>query len=135
MGMFKSDLSWEEFPESQKVRANEIRSGIFQKIKETNPHFEETCCLSQTELTEYRNRYISSTLEHEVWWAKIGKKRKIGSAHATIIKSIWKQSFEIRMLHERMDHLILNQQQRLFEIQQIQLGMLKEIKERVDQNK
>jgi uncharacterized membrane protein len=42
-----------------------------------------------------------------------------------------KAELEIRMLHEKMDHLILNQQQRLFEIQQIQVEMLKEITDRL----
>ena len=38
-----------------------------------------------------------------------------------------KAELEIRMLHEKVDHLILNQQQRLFEMQQMQLEMLEEI--------
>jgi uncharacterized membrane protein len=42
-----------------------------------------------------------------------------------------KAELEIRMLHEKMDHLILNQQQRLFEIQQIQVEMLKDITDRL----
>ena len=42
-----------------------------------------------------------------------------------------KAELEIRMLHEKIDHLILNQQQRLFEIQQIQVEMLKEITDRL----
>lgn len=42
-----------------------------------------------------------------------------------------KAELEIRMLHEKVDHLILNQQQRLFEIQQIQVEMLKDIAERL----
>jgi uncharacterized membrane protein len=232
MGMFKSDLSGKEFPDNLKVRANEIRSGIFQKIKETNPHFDESSCLSQSELTEYRNRYISSTLEQEVGTLSQLEKEVIEALHKnqlisddvdesieetltygqrladriasfggswTFIISFFsilftwiainiylltkpfdpypfillnlilsclaalqapvimmsqnrqeekdrersrhdyqvnlKAELEIRMLHEKMDHLILNQQQRLFEIQQIQLDMLKEIKERMDQAK
>ena len=43
-----------------------------------------------------------------------------------------KAEVEIRMLHEKMDHLILNQQQHLFEIQHIQVEMLKEITERLN---
>ncbi len=43
-----------------------------------------------------------------------------------------KAEVEIRMLHEKMDHLILNQQQHLFEIQLIQVEMLKEITERIN---
>jgi uncharacterized membrane protein len=43
-----------------------------------------------------------------------------------------KAEVEIRMLHEKIDHLILNQQQHLFEIQHIQVEMLKEITERIN---
>lgn len=46
-----------------------------------------------------------------------------------------KAELEIRMLHEKIDHLILNQQQRLFEIQQIQVDMLADIAERLPNNK
>jgi len=44
-----------------------------------------------------------------------------------------KAELEIRMLHEKVDHLILNQQQRLFEMQQMQLEMLEEITQRLPQ--
>jgi len=46
-----------------------------------------------------------------------------------------KAELEIRMLHEKIDHLILNQQQRLFEIQQIQVDMLTDITERLPNKK
>ena len=42
-----------------------------------------------------------------------------------------KAELEIRMLNEKIDHLILHQQQRLFEMQEIQVEMLKEINERL----
>ncbi len=42
-----------------------------------------------------------------------------------------KSELEIRMLHEKMDHLMLRQQQEMFEIQQIQIEMMSEILEKV----
>ncbi len=42
-----------------------------------------------------------------------------------------KSELEIRMLHEKMDHLMLRQQQEMFEIQQIQIEMMGEILEKV----
>ena len=42
-----------------------------------------------------------------------------------------KAELEIRMLHEKMDHLILIQQQKLFEMQKIQIEMLQEITNRL----
>jgi len=231
MGNFISDLSGKEFPENQKVQAAQIKSGILSKIKQENPGFNETGCLSVSELNEYRNRDIQSTLELEVGTLSQLEKEVLEALHKnklisddvdeTIDETLtygqrladkiasfggswtfiifffcvlfgWiglnlyffsrpfdpfpfillnlilsclaalqapvimmsqnrqeekdrerskhdyqvnlKAELEIRMLHEKMDHLILHQQQRLFEIQQIQLDMLKEIKDRIDQH-
>lgn len=43
-----------------------------------------------------------------------------------------KSELEIRILHEKIDHLILHQQQELLEIQKVQIGMMKDILDRVD---
>ncbi|MFL9843369.1 DUF1003 domain-containing protein [Flavobacterium rhizosphaerae] len=43
-----------------------------------------------------------------------------------------KSELEIRMLHEKLDHLILNQEQSLIEIQQVQVDMMKDILERME---
>lgn len=46
-----------------------------------------------------------------------------------------KSELEIRMLHEKMDHLVMHQQQRLLEIQQLQIEMMQDILSRVDKSK
>ena len=38
-----------------------------------------------------------------------------------------KSELEIRMLHEKIDHLIMHQQQELLNIQQVQIEMLEDI--------
>lgn len=38
-----------------------------------------------------------------------------------------KSEMEIRMLHEKIDHLIINQQEKLMEVQQVQIDMLNDI--------
>ena len=43
-----------------------------------------------------------------------------------------KSELEIRMLHEKLDHLIMHQQQDLLEIQQIQVEMMDDILARLD---
>jgi uncharacterized membrane protein len=43
-----------------------------------------------------------------------------------------KSELEIRMLHEKIDHLIINQQESFLEIQQIQVDMMGELMDRVD---
>jgi uncharacterized membrane protein len=43
-----------------------------------------------------------------------------------------KSELEIRLLHEKIDHLILHQQLQLIEIQHMQVGMMKEILEKLE---
>lgn len=232
MGVFVSDLSGKKFPVGQKVSGRDVKSSILQKIKEAHPQFTEDHCLSVSELNDYRNQYIQSSLqqemgslsqlEHEVLDAlrknilisenieeTVNERLTIGQRMADKIASFggsWKfitffmtflfgwiavnlyfltQPFdaypfillnlilsciaalqapvimmsqnrqeekdrerskhdyqvnlkaelEIRMLNEKIDHLIQHQQQRLFEMQQIQVEMLKEIDERLSQKK
>jgi len=42
-----------------------------------------------------------------------------------------KSELEIRMLHEKLDHLITHQQQELIEIQKIQVEMMNDIMDRL----
>lgn len=42
-----------------------------------------------------------------------------------------KAELEIRTLHEKLDHLIIHQQQELLNIQQIQVEMLKDIMDKI----
>lgn len=46
-----------------------------------------------------------------------------------------KSELEIRMLHEKLDHLIMNQQQELIEIQKVQMDMMNDILEKIKQVK
>lgn len=38
-----------------------------------------------------------------------------------------KSELEVRMLHEKMDHLIIHQQQQLLAVQEVQVGMMKDL--------
>jgi uncharacterized membrane protein len=46
-----------------------------------------------------------------------------------------KSELEIRMLHEKIDHLVMHQQQRLLEVQQLQIEMMQDILSRVEKGK
>ena len=46
-----------------------------------------------------------------------------------------KAELEIRLLHEKIDHLILHQNQRLLEIQQIQVDLMEDIMNKLNKNK
>jgi uncharacterized membrane protein len=43
-----------------------------------------------------------------------------------------KSELEIRMLHEKIDHLIIHQQQELLEIQKVQIDMMNDIMTKLD---
>jgi len=43
-----------------------------------------------------------------------------------------KSELEIRLLHDKLDHLIVNQQEKLMEIQQIQIDMMNDIIQHLD---
>ena len=43
-----------------------------------------------------------------------------------------KSELEIRMLHEKIDHLIMHQQQELLEIQKVQIEMMNDILKQVE---
>jgi uncharacterized membrane protein len=45
-----------------------------------------------------------------------------------------KSELEIRMLHEKIDHLMIHQQQELLEIQKVQIEMMSDILKQVDKN-
>lgn len=45
-----------------------------------------------------------------------------------------KSELEIRMLHEKLDHLIMNQQQELIEIQKMQMEIMHDILNKVEKN-
>lgn len=46
-----------------------------------------------------------------------------------------KSELEIRMLHEKIDHLIMHQQQELLEIQKVQIEMMNDILKQVEKSK
>lgn len=45
-----------------------------------------------------------------------------------------KSELEIRLLHEKLDHLIMHQQQELLEIQKIQIEMMNDIMQKIEKN-
>jgi len=45
-----------------------------------------------------------------------------------------KSEMEIRMLHEKLDHLILNQQTEVLEIHKVQIDMMNDILKQVQQS-
>ncbi|MGV3459194.1 MAG: DUF1003 domain-containing protein [Flavobacterium sp.] len=63
---FKSDISGKEFPQREKVAASLLRKPILEMIREEKPDFDEQCSLSMSELSAYREKYMSDFLKKEL---------------------------------------------------------------------
>jgi uncharacterized membrane protein len=223
MKTFISDLSQKEYPILEMVIGSSIRHSVLGLIQQDFPDFGETSKCSMSELNEYREKYITYTLQTEIGdltqlehtvlktmsknttiSGKGSKKEKdtigqkvadkvatFGGSWTFIISFIvfiliwiaanvfWffnkgfdpypfillnlilsciaslqapvimmsqnrqetkdrkrsqddyminlKSELEIRTLHEKMDHLLINQQQELMEIQKVQIEMMNDI--------
>ena len=230
MKTFKSDISKNEFPLSEKVSGKTIRHSILAFIQKDNPKFTTDNYLSISELNSYREKYISNYLIDEIGeltdlektvltsltdkstltdkiagedadgltaGQKIADKvASFGGSWTFIISfgvfiAFWislnifwfanqsfdpypfillnlilsclaalqapvimmsqnrqeekdrerakkdyminlKSELEIRMLHEKIDHLIMHQQQELLEIQKVQIEMMNDILKQVE---
>jgi len=66
MKTFRSDISNNEFPDSDKVSAKTIRHSILGLIQKDNPQFSHESFLSLNELNYYRKKYISDYLFKEI---------------------------------------------------------------------
>jgi uncharacterized membrane protein len=228
MASFISDISKKEFPLGEKIAAHSLRSSILKSIQKDHPHFDQSGCLSLSELNMYRQKYIAgflvnevgelSELEQTVLGAMESRKTLVdkiedvdemptlgqrladgvadfGGSWSFIIfflsfMLIWilinaylltlhqfdpypfillnlilsclaalqapiimmsqnrqeekdrarakkdyminlKSELEIRMIHEKLDHLIMHQQQELIEIQKVQVEMMNDIMDRI----
>jgi uncharacterized membrane protein len=221
---FISDLSGKEFPASERIPAKSIRKPLVQLLQRDHLGFDESKCLSLTELNVYRQKFIAEFLAKEIGElselettvlsslkngntlvdkieeapVKINLGQKLADRVASfggswrfiitfsVILFVWiitnafvllnqgfdpypfillnlilsciaalqapiimmsqnrqeekdrerakkdyminlKSELEIRMLHEKLDHLIIHQQHELIEIQKVQVEMMNDI--------
>jgi uncharacterized membrane protein len=66
MNTFLSDISKQEFPDSERVSAKTIRHTILQLIQKDHPGFSHESLMSLDELNYYRERYIIDSLKKEI---------------------------------------------------------------------
>ena len=233
MNTFISDLSGNSFPVDEKVPGESIRPSLMQLIRLEHPDFDGSKKMALSELSAYRERYITGYLNQEVGELTDLEKKVLASMrnHSIIcgprgsrkepkptlgvrisdrmtrfggswafvilfgsIIVVWmavnifwlsnpafdpypfvllnlmlsylstlqapiimmsqnrqaaqdrqrskddymvnlKSEIEVRTLHEKLDHLMMYQQQRLIEIQQIQIDMLTDIQRQIDREK
>ncbi len=231
METFRSDISNNEFPISERVSGKSVRRSIFNFIQSEHPEFTTEKYLSVSEFNYYRGKYIMESLikeegelsklektvvnslkERTTLTDKIANKEQtstfgqrvadnvasFGGSWTFIISfgiflllwislnAFWlvnkafdpfpfillnlilsciaamqapiimmsqnrqeekdrerakkdyminlKSELEIRILHEKLDHLIMHQQQELFEIQKVQIEMMNDILREVGKN-
>lgn len=233
MKTFKSDLSNQTFPISERISSNSIRESLIKTIQKNNPEFNANQFIAISELNAYREKYISDYLATQIGELTNLEKTVLNSiASETILSEndanddvvattfgqriadkvasfggswtfiltfgvfilIWisfnvfwltnkgfdpypfillnlilsclaalqapvimmsqnrqeekdrergkkdyminlKSELEIRALHEKLDHLIMYQQQELLEIQKVQIEMMNDILKQVNKNK
>ncbi|WP_300665368.1 DUF1003 domain-containing protein [Fluviicola sp.] len=66
MNTFRSDLSNEHFPLSERISGKTIRGSVLQLIQKDHPDFNENHCLSIGELNDYREKYLSNMMEDQL---------------------------------------------------------------------
>lgn len=66
MKKFKSDISQQEFPLSEKVSGALIRHSVLALIQSENPLFTKDSVLSVSELKAYSEKYVSNFLSNQV---------------------------------------------------------------------
>ncbi len=230
MQTFSSSVSGKSYPAKEKVTGNQVRECVLKEIQKEHPDFNENSQLSLTELNDYRNKYIQSSLQqetgtlgeletkvitalqrheivsHDIAEDKLDKQLTfgdslsdkvaafVGSWKFIIIFSVFlccwmalnvaiaarafdpypfillnlllscvaamqaplimmsqnrqekkdreraksdyiinlKSELEIRLLHEKIDHLINNQQSKMMEIQEVQIDIMNDILGRLE---
>ena len=233
METFKSDISNNEFPISERISGKSVRQSILNLVIQNNPQFTVDKFLSNSELNDYREKYISDYLVKQIGELTEVEKtvlsslkdkttltdKIVGDDEQTLTTGqriadkvasfggswkfiilfglfilIWislnifwltnrsfdpfpfillnlilsclaaiqapvimmsqnrqedkdrerakkdymvnlKSELEIRMLHEKIDHLIIYQQQELLEIQKVQIEMMNDILKQIENNK
>jgi uncharacterized membrane protein len=84
METFISDLSQQQFPESERVSAKTIRHSILHLMQKDNPGINHNSFVSVSELNRYRERYITDFLTREVG--------ELNELEKTVLDSISKNS-------------------------------------------
>ncbi len=77
---FRSSISGIDFLEQERVCAKSIRSAIFELIKNDHPDFKVTDSISQSELSLYREKYVSIFLQSQAG--------ELSDLHKNVIKSL-----------------------------------------------
>lgn len=84
MATFKSDLSGNEFDESEHIQVNFIGNGLLKLIQQDHPTIDQSSVIAQSELNFYREKYISEVLASELG--------ELNDLEKTVVSSISKRT-------------------------------------------
>jgi uncharacterized membrane protein len=84
MATFRSDISGNEFDDSEKVSGTAIRKSLLQLIRKDHPGFEQASFMSVSELNVYLEKQISETLTSELG--------QLTELHKTVVQAMGTQS-------------------------------------------
>jgi len=104
----RSAISGKEVRRRDLFSVDTLRPSLVDRIRQDHPDLAPDALISRDELAHYRTLYVEELL---------------------------KAKHEIRHLHEKMDHLISRQWQRLAEIQQLQIETMHELSRAVTSRK
>ena len=91
MKTFKSDLSHQNFPLTERISAKSIRHSILEIVRRDHPEFGENSYMALSELNPYRERYIAECLSKQVG--------ELTELEHTVLESLNDRSF----LSEKLD--------------------------------
>jgi Protein of unknown function (DUF1003) len=126
----KSCVSNVEIKSGEEVSANYLREGIFNLIKSEYPDFNSDCYISLDELNGFRRRYLSCLAAIQapiIMMSQNRKEEKDRLRSENDYKINLKAELEIKLLSEKIDHMIVHQNKKLLEIQEIQTDYLQDL--------
>jgi uncharacterized membrane protein len=100
-GTFVSAISGLEFPEKEKICGDIIRIPILNLIREDHPKFKTKENIANSELTIYREKYISKFLQPEVG--------ELSDLHKSVIKAVGTEKSFVSKVEDEVDNRTFGQ--------------------------
>lgn len=130
--MKTSHISKQQIQKGEEVKAQDIREGILNLIKSEHPDFNLDSYITLAELNQYRRLYLTSLITQEKGELAIIDRDvmdaiKNNSILSENIQDGIEAELEIKLLSEKIDHLLVHQNRKLLEIQEIQTDYLEDL--------
>lgn len=123
--MILSHISKQVISKGEAIKGQDIREGVFKLIQTEFPDFSADSKISLQELNQYRRLYLTKLVEQE--------KGELALIDLDVMRAIrdykinLKAELEIKLLSEKVDHLLVQQNKKLLEIQEVQIDYLEDV--------